>query len=167
MAATQIAIFYATKSGMLRGVLVPDDDIDLLNCHAPAGETMIVVPAFPSAGKGVVDPANHQYVIDQVTKAIGFSPPDPSCAVVDANGVVESIIAADEALDTLPEKTLVQCYSPEIAPGCTYDAVSKEFTVPAKVIPAGKSKLTGLTTAQIDIPAKTLIRPVVAHGILL
>lgn len=158
-----IVIFYATGSKQIRGVLVPESDEELksLNIKAPAGESILIVPGFVSQ-RGMFDPANHQYVIDCVTQATGVIPPDPSCAVV-VNGVVEAIIAADEAIDALPGKALVQSYSPEIKPGCTYDDKTRQFTVPARDIPATIDK-QGQPIDAKQIPPKTLIR---ADGIIL
>lgn len=153
---TSIVIFYATGSKQIRGVLVPESDAELqsLNLKAPAGESMLTVPGFVS--KGMFDPANNQYVIDCVTQATGVVPPNPSCAVVN-NGVVEAVIAADEAIDALPGKTLVQSYSPEIARGCTYDGITKQFTVPAQIISAVIDKDGQIVVAK-QIPAKILTR---------
>jgi hypothetical protein len=50
----------------------------------------------------------------------------------------EAIIAADPALDTIAGKTVVGCYSPQIAPGCTYDATSGLFTAPAVTLPSSQ-----------------------------
>lgn len=162
-----IVIFYATASKQIRGVLVPQDDAELqnLNPKAPAGETMLTVPAFVSPQRGIFDPANNQYVIDCVTQATGVIPPDPACAVIN-NGVVEAIIAADEAIDTLPGRALVQAYSPEIVRGCTYDTQSRQFTVPAQTISAGIDR-DGQPTVSRQIPAKVLTRAVQVRGVLL
>ncbi len=167
MASSSIVIFYATGSKQIRGVLVPDSDEELkaLNPKAPAGETMLTVPAFVSPQRGIFDPANNQYVIDCVTQATGMTPPDPSCAVVDANGVVEAVIAADETLDALPGKTLVQAYSPEIVRGCTYDGRTKQFTVPEQVFPATTDR-QGQPVPERIVPAKLLTRAVADGKVL-
>lgn len=160
MPATQIAIYIATESKMIRGVLVPDSDEQLTLCRTPAGETMLIVPAFNGGlfdERGVPDPANYQYVIDQVVKATGVTPPDPRCAVVDQSGVVEAMICADPAIDSVTDRELIQAYHPEIAVGCLYDRQSREFTVPAKVIPASVDK-QGKSVAEAVLPAKLLSR---------
>lgn len=163
-----IVIFYATGSKQIRGILVPDSDEELqrLNPKPSFGESILTVPAFSSPQKGIFDPANNQYVIDCVTQATGVVPPDPSCAVINDLGMVEAIIAADEAIDTLPNKTLIQKYHPEITQGCVYDAKTKLFTVPAQDIPAMVDKQGQVIDAK-QIPAKTLIREVKADGIIL
>lgn len=163
-----IVIFYATGSKQLRGVLVPDNDEELVRIgpYAPIGETMLIVPMWPNAGKTLADPANNQYVLDCIKQATGIVPPDPACAVVDENGVVENIIAADEAIDTLANKTLVQKYHPEIAVGCIFDAKTRQFTVPAQDIQAKLDKQGQIVAAQ-RVPAKTLIREVKVDGVIL
>lgn len=153
MPATKIAIFISTESKMLRGVLVPDNDEQLALCHAPIGETMLIVPAF----SGRLDPANLQYVIDKVFELTGVTPPNPTCAVVDSTNTVVDLICADEAIDAILGKTLVQVYDPEITQGCTFDRRTREFTVPPRTIPARLDRF-GLPVPEQTLPAKRLTR---------
>lgn len=160
MPASKIAIFYATESKMLRGVLVPDDDEHLKRCYAPEGETMLIVDAFPGSfidERGRADLANRQYVVDQVIIATGVTPPDPACAVVDDNGMVIGMICADETIDRVLGKQLVQSYDPEITTGCTFDSKTREFIVPEKTIPASLDK-AGRAVPEVTLPAKRLGR---------
>lgn len=110
MPATKIAIFYTTSTGVLQGVLVPDDDSDLDRCYAPKGETMLIISSSGSFvdrdGKPTLANA-HRYILDQITAATGFPPSNPICAVVNDQGAVEGMIHAEEGVHILPGKTLV------------------------------------------------------------
>jgi hypothetical protein len=165
MGITKIAVFMSENTKVIRGILVPDADENLVNVRAPKGENMLIVPAFQSPERGVFDPANHQHVIDQVTQITGVVPPDPICAVVNEHGVVENLIHAEET-ETLPGKVLVEKYHDDITIGCTFDAQTREFTVPAREIPA-KTDRFGQPVAAKTIPAKVLTREAQADGVLL
>lgn len=156
MTASVIVIFYATGSKQIRSIAVPDSDDEVKRMRAPVGESMLVVPQF-SSPQGVFDPANNQYVIDSVRQATGVTPPNPACAVVNDLNVVDAMIAADVAIDTIPGKTLVQSYDPEIAIGCTYDPLTKLFTIPGYVIPGAPP---------IQVPPRILPRGIINGPVL-
>jgi hypothetical protein len=100
MAATQIGIVYATGSGILRRLIVPDDDAELVDKHPVAlGETMLVVSAKTIKNQADVEAA--------VALVIGKPVPSARCAVVDAAGTVVNVIMADPALDSVSGATLV------------------------------------------------------------
>ena len=42
--ATQLAVFYATASKILRRKVIPDDDAQLRTLPAPSGESMLLMP---------------------------------------------------------------------------------------------------------------------------
>jgi hypothetical protein len=122
MAATTIGIVYAAGSKAVRRIIAPDRDAQLLTPGwAGAGETLLIT-ARPADFN--VQKPDIAWAKAQVKAQTGVAPPDLTCAVIDKTNTVEAIIAADPALDAIPGKTVVACYSPQIAAGCTYDATS-------------------------------------------
>lgn len=82
------------------------------------------------------DPITKDFVRQKVEARTGVSPPEMVCAVVNASGKVESLICADPAIDTLPQKTLVERYSKDVVVGATFDSSSGLFSIGDRVIPA-------------------------------
>lgn len=136
MAAKTIGIVYAAGSKAVRRIIAPDNDAQLLTPGwAGAGETLLIT-ARPADFNG--EQPDIAWAKAQVKASTGIDPPDLTCAVIDKTGTVEAVIAADPALDTIAGKTVVGCYSPQIAPGCTYDATSGLFTAPAVTLPSSQ-----------------------------
>ena len=151
---TTYAIVYATASKMIRRVIADDDGMvsvgTMLDGFTPAvlcthhngqptsyhplaaGESALVhVP--PSA----ITPANPAIWQQVVLAATGVTPPVIICALIDGTNTVQQIIYADPAIDVAPNGfTLVQCYSPQICVGYTFDPVGRLFTQPSCTIPA-------------------------------
>lgn len=151
MPATTFGIVYATGSKMVRRIILPDDDTELLNGnHVGPGETMLVSPS------GSHDLATCQALVKQAT---GVAPPDAACAVLDKNNAVVAVIMADPAIDTHPAGTVVKAYG-GVCVGCTYDLLSDQFTAPSYTIPAGIDKITRLPTLQQDMPARVIAKPI-------
>jgi len=98
--AKTFGIVYATKSKMLRSIIVPDDDATLTNGNHPLapGESMLVVS----------DDGNHSIETCEahIERTTGMKPARHVCAVVDADNKVVSVICADPEVDTLPGATL-------------------------------------------------------------
>lgn len=158
------AVVHATVSGMLRRVIADDDGeitLGTLNgtpvvicAHADGppgyhpllpGESAVIMQA-ESAG-----PAAWKHAIR--TKA-GKEPVDITCALI-FNGVVNSIIMADPAVDQSPDdRLMVQCYSPRITVGCAYDPESGLFwSIQVTILPG----MPGNDTADPIIIPSTLI----------
>jgi hypothetical protein len=130
--ATTFGIVYATGSKMVRRVILPDHDDELLGgLHVGPGESMLVKPSGPS---DIFTCQAH------VKTATGVQPLDPRCAVVDNTNTVVAVILADPALDSHPAGALVSCYDPSINVGHTYSPSTKLFTSPQVVLAAIPSK---------------------------
>lgn len=124
-------IVYATGSKMIRRLIVSDDPNYDFTPHAGQGESVLV------ADKANGSDLNAAKAV--ILAAEGVAPPDPTCAIIDKNGNVVQIIAADPALDVVAGHTLVAAYV-GVSAGCTYDAASATFTAPLVVTPAGVDK---------------------------
>jgi hypothetical protein len=114
MPQSTMAYVISTVSGMLRSIIVPDYDEQLLKPGwTLPGETLLIVPLGPTD----IPSALHQ--VEAIT---GKRPADPRCAVV-ANGVVVDVINADPAIDVLPSALLVSTPAaggPPVDIGWTY-----------------------------------------------
>jgi hypothetical protein len=89
--ATQLAVFFAADSKILRRKLIPDDDAQLEGLTAPHGERMILLPLARS-----YDDASCRAAIAAAT---GVTPPTGRCCVVDTSGEVIGVCNADPARD--------------------------------------------------------------------
>jgi hypothetical protein len=101
MPSTKFAIVYATESKMIRRIVVPDDDAELVaGSWASSGESVLIVPDGP-----------HDLFtcMALVKEATGVHPADPHCAVVGDSGHVIGFVRADPALDTHPRGKIVSC----------------------------------------------------------
>lgn len=153
----KIGIIYATGSKMIRRIVVPDNEADLQKTGwVKNGETLLIADGFPERGD-IRDPANNAHVRDKIIEATGVTPPTLVCAVVNA-GVVEAMIVADPAVDTLPGKTLIKSYAAGIDVGCTYDARAGLFTRPAYTVPAHTDR-DGNPVPEQTVPATVIPRP--------
>jgi hypothetical protein len=99
MAATQLAVFYATESKILRRKVIPDDDEQLRQLHVPAGESVLWIP--------LDRPFDDASCRAAIAGATGMVPPSGRCCVVDAAGRVVAICNADPVLDVDPRGQLV------------------------------------------------------------
>lgn len=159
MPATTFGTVYSTGSKMVRRIILPDDDKELLNGnHVGPGETMLVSPMRYSLGLPL-DPHDLATCKSLVKQATGVTPPDASCAVVDQTNTVVAVIMADPAIDAHSAGQLIHCYSPAIGIGCTYDPITKLFSAPGRVVLAGGvDKTTGLPIIQ-DITVLPAVIP--------
>ena len=97
--ATQLAVFYATDSKILRRKVIPDNDSQLARLKALKGQSMILLPlALP------FDDASCRAAIAAVT---GVTPPSGRCCVVGDTGVVIDVRNADPSLDSDPRGVVV------------------------------------------------------------
>jgi hypothetical protein len=105
-AATQLAVFYATDSKILRRKIIPDDEAQLELLSAAPGESMLLVPlARP------FDDASCRAAIEAAT---GIAPPSGRCCIVDESGDIIEVCNADPALDSHPRGKIVasECARP-------------------------------------------------------
>jgi hypothetical protein len=163
------AIIYATVSKAIRRVIADDDGLASIGTM-PDGVTPAVLCAHTNgqptsyhplgAGESaivhippnVTTPAKPADWIAAVLAATGVTPPNITCALIDNTNTVTDVITADPAIDAAPSgRTMVQCYSPLIGVGCTYDSISGLFTIPSYTIPVGNKNNPGSTP--LVIPA--------------
>ena|SRR5215475_3791543 len=97
----KFGIIYATKSKMIRRIIVPESDSTLTDgTHKVGeGETMLV------ASGEACDLAS---CIELVKEATGVVPADPRCFVLDKANKIVAVVHADPELDTHPLGTLVK-----------------------------------------------------------
>lgn len=99
MAATKLIVIYASRSGILRRKIIPDDDAQL-DLHQPGpGESRLLLPLDRRHDDAACRAA--------VEEATGVTPPSGRCAVLDDNGQVVAICHADPALDAHPSGRLM------------------------------------------------------------
>ena len=93
--ATQLAVFYATGSKILRRKVIPDNDAQLARHRPGPGESRLLLPL------------DQPYDDMACRAATGVIPPSGRCCIVDADGYVIATCNADPALDTHPLGRLV------------------------------------------------------------
>ena len=97
--ATQLAVFYATGSKILRRKVIPDNDAQLARHRPGPGESRLLLP--------LDQPYDDMACRAAVAAATGVIPPSGRCCIVDADGYVIATCNADPALDTHPLGRLV------------------------------------------------------------
>jgi hypothetical protein len=89
--ATQLAVFFAADSKILRRKLIPDNDAQLEGLTASHGESMILLP--------LARPYDDASCRAAIAAATGITPPTGRCCIVDTSGEVIGVCNADPALD--------------------------------------------------------------------
>jgi hypothetical protein len=153
MTATTFGIVISATSKAIRRVIMVDHDAALTNgTHVlQPGEQLLALPVPPNA---------IAYVPSQwpglVQAATGVLPPTMTCALIDNTNTVVHLIMAEVGIDPAPVGfTMVQCYSPLITIGCTYDAGTGLFTVPSFTIPGGAPGNKGTAIPKV-VPATVI-----------
>jgi hypothetical protein len=105
-AATQLAVFYATESKILRRKVIPDDDAQLEVLSTTPGESMLLLP--------LSRPYDDASCRAAIAAATGVAPPSGRCCVVDESGNIIGVCNADPALDSHPRGKIVasECARP-------------------------------------------------------
>jgi hypothetical protein len=98
-AATQLAVFFATESKILRRKIIPDDDTQLAALRAPPGESLILLP--------LAKPYDDAACRAAICEATGLRAPSGRCCVVDDTGTVIGVCNADPAIDKFAQGQLV------------------------------------------------------------
>jgi len=98
-AATQLAVFYATGSKILRRKVIPDSDAQLVLHQPGQGESRLLLP--------LAQPHDDASCRAAIAAATGVAPPSGRCCIVDGAGNVTGVCNADPALDTHPAGSLV------------------------------------------------------------
>lgn len=175
MAAT-FAIVYATASKAHRRTIA-DDSGQISLGTMPDGVTAAVVVSHPNAPPSyhplaagesalietvppnAVSGSDYYGWLTAIQNATGVAPPQITCALIDNTNTVQHIVCADPAIDAAPAGfTLVQCYSPWITVGCTYDPIGGLFTAPGYTIPAGAPGNKGTALPKV-VPAAVIPLP--------
>ena len=97
--ATQLAVFYATESKVLRRKVIPNDDMAVAQLRAEPGESVLLLP--------LTRPYDDAACRGAIAEATGCEPPSGRCCVVDKSGNVVAVFNADPALDLHPQGQLV------------------------------------------------------------
>jgi hypothetical protein len=167
-------IVYSTVSKAIRRVIADDDGLVIVGT-LPDGKTPAVVcqhigkPStyfrimpgesalshVPPSLAAAATPAHWAAVVEQAT---GVKPPNLTCALVDGRNIVTGLISADINVDSSPDSRLmVDCYSPVIALGCTFDTNTQLFSTPGGTLPPHSPGNS--TDNPIDIPPAVIPRP--------
>jgi hypothetical protein len=99
MVAAHLAVFYATKSKILRRKVIPVDDMAVALLCAELGESVLLLP--------LTRPHDDTACRAAIAEATGCKPPSGRCCVVDASGNVVAVCNADPAPDAHPQGQLV------------------------------------------------------------
>lgn len=100
MSQTNVGYVYGTDSGLLRRIIVPDDDSELNNpSHSQPGETLVTIGKVSYAAT-----TDHQALLNTMT---GKIPLTNRCLVVNPGGTVTAVIVADSLIDKVPGSSLV------------------------------------------------------------
>lgn len=142
MAATVTGIIYGEKSGIVRRIIVPDDDAQLA-AHVGPGEALLTIPRN--------DPRDVHSATAAVAAATGKDIPPSRCAMVDSKGAVVGIIAADPVLDSIDGHDLVTVHAKGVDIGATYDKNADAFTTRETIIPAGTPIKGGTVTTEDQV----------------
>ncbi|MBV8133691.1 MAG: hypothetical protein JO282_14440 [Alphaproteobacteria bacterium] len=97
--ATQLAVFYATGSKILRRKVIPDNDAQLVLHQPGLGESRLLLP--------LDRPYDDAACCAAIAAATGAYPPSSRCAVVGEDGGVVTTCHADPDLDVHPMGKLV------------------------------------------------------------
>jgi hypothetical protein len=117
--ATHLAVFYATKSKILRRKVIPDDDMPVAQLPAEPGESVLLLP--------LTRPYDDAACRAAIAEATGYKPPSGRCCVLDKSGNVVAVCNADPALDLHPQGQLVA--NDNAVPGDRY--ISGVFSRPS------------------------------------
>jgi hypothetical protein len=145
----------ATSKAIRRVIMVDNDNALTDGTHSVlAGEQLLILPVPPNA---------IAYRPDQwpglVQTAIGVLPPVMTCALVDNTNTVAQLVVAEAGIDPAPAGfTMIQCYSPAITIGCTYNPATGLFTAPGFTIPAGAPGNHGTAIPKV-VPAAIIPKP--------
>jgi hypothetical protein len=98
-AATQLAVFFATDSKILRRKVIPDEDGQLDVLRVPPGESVLLL--------SLAVPHDDASCRAAIAAATGVRPPSGRCCIVDDAGDIIDVCNADPALDLHPGGKLI------------------------------------------------------------
>jgi hypothetical protein len=134
--ATQLAVFYAAGSKILRRKIISDSDAQLALHQPGPGESRLLMPL------------DRPYGDKECSEATGVAPPPGRCCVVDAAGKMTGVCNADPALDTHPTGSLVA--SDIAGPGDSL--VAGRFVRPYAVVSTATNTVTAIR--QLSVGAR-------------
>jgi hypothetical protein len=158
---TTYAVVYSTASKMIRRIISDDDGLITVSVGPTALTTVLVshhnglpdgvhllysgesaITAIPPSAVRPSGPADWARAVFNAT---GVQPPTLGAALLDPSNVVQAVIQADATVDAAPDGfTMVQCYSPAICAGCTYDpGTGKFWTAPGSIPPGAPGNADG------------------------
>ena len=156
---SKVGIIYSTVKLHVRAHIYVDSDAEWPQIEAtlPVGTSIAYVPMSAHlGGPDTFYPA--------IATALGHATPtqqftDPRCVVIDNVALtVEQVIMADDSIDTLPGKTLINHQLADV--GNAYDPVLRQFTVPSYTL----QPKAGVRATAVIVPAAIL--PVSAAALL-
>jgi hypothetical protein len=156
------AIVHSTVSGMLRRVIA--DDEGRVSLGEIDGKPVVICgdgihPLAPGESATIAqgDAASPQQWRKHIKTRAGSDPPELRCALLTGN-VVSEVVMADIAVDKSPDtRTMVDCYSPLVTTGCTYDPATELFSTPPGELPP---HTPGNDTDQaVTVPSAVIARP--------
>src|SRR5215831_7503878 len=143
--ASKVGIVFSTGKKHQRGHIYVDSDAEWPAIQA-------AIQATPGLSLTFVPMSSHLAGPDQfhqdIATAIGVPTAaqlftDPRCAVIDAQTLlVEQVIMADDSLDTLPGKILVN--DSQAMPGFSWNTVTKQFTTLQVTLPIKPGRPTAV-----------------------
>ena len=142
--ATQLAVFYATSSRILRRKVIPDNDAQLALHQPGPGESRLLMP--------LDRPYGDEECRAMIAAATGVTPPSGRCCVVDDTGKVTGACNADPALDTHPAGRLVA--SDTAGPGDSH--VSGQFLRRYAVVSTASNAVTAIRQLPVAAPTAPL-----------
>ena len=137
--ATQLAVFYAAGSKILRRKIIPDSDAQLALHQPGPGESRLLMPLDRPYGDEKCRAA--------LAAATGVAPPSGRCCVVDAAGKVTGVCNADLALDTHPAGSLD---ASDIA-GLGDSFVAGRFVRPYAVVSTPTNRVTAIRQLPVGV----------------
>jgi len=142
--ATQLAVFYATGSKILRRKIIPDSDAQLALHQPGPAESRLLMPLDRPYGDEECRAA--------IAATTGVVPPSGRCCVVDAAGKVTGVCNADPALDTHPAGSLVA--SDIAGPGDSF--VAGRFVRPYALVSTATNRVTAIRPLPVGAPMPPL-----------
>ena len=122
--ATQLAVFYATASKILRRKVIPDDDAQLRTLRAPRGESMLLMP--------LALPHDDAACRAAITAATGVTPPDGRCCIVHDSGDIIEVCNADPTLDSHPQGKIIPSESAGLGDRYIDGVFLRQYALPSR-----------------------------------
>jgi hypothetical protein len=153
--ATQLAVFYATASKILRRKVIPDDDAQLRTLPAPSGESMLLMP--------LALPYDDAACRAAIAAATGVTPPSGRCCIVHDSGDIIEVCNADPTLDSHPQGKIIASESAGLGDRYIDGVFLRQYALPSR---SSKSVLSTAWLPIVDlppVPSMNVFRTATAH----